>query len=204
VKGRLLLAALSLASSSAGAQPATRPQTAAAASDAEDPRRLAALGLTPFERHREIIRYTFTAPELSGGRAIGFRQVVVQLVPGPDGRSAALTLVTGRAPAAGAMRALSRRNETLSLEEYRILRSQLVRYASDLDISEQDVTTAVEACENGPAARFDMKLGGDSRMVLTRTGGCNGDATAYKAGDFLLVAAERILGAPIEGARPPR
>jgi hypothetical protein len=49
-----------------------------------------------------------------------------------------------------------------------------------------------------------MKLGGETRMVLSRTAGCNLRAAAYNAGDFLLVAAERILGAPIAGARPER
>jgi hypothetical protein len=196
----MLLWALLLTPAAAPAQPAARAVT----SDAEDVRRLAALGLTPFERQREVIRYTFSAPERSGGSATGLRQTVVQIVPGVDGRSAAVTLVTARAAAGEAMRAVSRREETISLHEYRSLRTQLVRHAADLDMREQDVSPEVEACDNAPAARLDMKLGGESRMVLSRTAGCNAEAAAYNAGDFLLVAAERIFGAPIEGARPAR
>lgn len=201
----MVLAALLLVPAAAGAQAPARVQApaTAAASDAEDVRRLAALGLTPFERQREVIRYTFAAPELSGGRAVGVRQIVVQIVPGADGRSAAMTSVTGRAAPGAPMRVVSRREETISLHEYRSLRTQLVRYATDLDFREQEVSPETERCGNAPAARFDMKLGGETRLVLSRTGGCNAEAAAYDAGDFLLVAAERILGTRIEGARPP-
>lgn len=202
MNGKLLVAALLLASGSAGAQaPARAP---ASASEAEDVRRLAALGLTPFERQREIIRYSFTAPDAAGGRTAGLRTVVVQLVPGPDLRDAVLTLAIGRTPAQGQMQVVSRRAETISLHEYRSLRTQIVRYATDLDMREQEVAPDAGRCPGAPAARLDMKLGGETRMVLSRTGGCNAEAAAYDAGDFLLVAAERILGAPIEDARPPR
>ncbi|HEX8194507.1 MAG TPA: hypothetical protein VF552_16585 [Allosphingosinicella sp.] len=204
MNGRLLVAAMLLGSGSAGAQAPVRAPVVPSGGDAENNRRLAALGLTPFERHREIIRYTYTAPEAAGGPAAGLRTVVVQLVPGPDLRDAALTLAVGRTPARGQMQVVSRRTETISLHEYRSLRTQIVRYATDLDMREQEVAPDAARCSGGPSARLDMKLGGESRMVLTRTGGCNAEAAAYDAGDFLLVAAERILGAPIEDARPPR
>jgi hypothetical protein len=201
--GRLLLAALSLVPGAAAAQAPSRVQ-ATAPSDAEDVRRLAALGLAPFERQRELIRYTFSARERAGGRATGTRVIVVQIVPGTDERSAAMALVVGRAAAGGAMRAVSRREETISLQEYRSMRTQLVRHAADLDMREQEVSPEIDRCDDAPAARFDMKLGGETRMVLSRTAGCNVRAAAYNAGDFLLVAAERIFGTAIEGARPAR
>jgi hypothetical protein len=164
----------------------------------------AAAVLVPFERHAEVIRYTFAAMEFAGGRAVAVRQVVVQLAPAANERSAELIVATGRGPLRGPLRPGERLRETIAIEEYRSLRAQIVRLAADLNLREQQVSNAVTVCSHAPWARFDMKLGGESAFTLSRTGGCHADATAYRAGDFLVTAAERIAGRPIEGARPPR
>jgi hypothetical protein len=203
-----LMTALALAASAAQPRPASdapvvRP-AGVPADDAENGARLAQLGLVPFERHAEVIRYTFAAMEFAGGRAVAIRQVVVQLAPAANERSAELVVATGRGPLRGPLRPGERRRETIGIEEYRSLRAQIVRIASDLNLREQQVSNAVTVCSHAPSARFDMKLGGESAFTLSRTGGCHADATAYRAGDFLVTAAERIAGRPIEGARPPR
>ncbi|HZF96500.1 MAG TPA: hypothetical protein VEZ20_16680 [Allosphingosinicella sp.] len=199
-----LAAMLLVPAAAAGAQTPARVH-ALPLEDAEDVRVLAVLGLAPFEREREIIRYTFRAMEFAApGRFSGWRHIVVQLVPAPDGGRAKLVLATGRTTRNGTSRMVSRREEGISGPEYRSLRTQLVRHAADLDMREQEVSSDVMVCSHGPSARFDMKLGGETGMVLSRTAGCTYSAAAYEAGDFLLVAAERIFGAPIEGARPAR
>jgi hypothetical protein len=192
--GRMLLAALLLVPGAAGARQMP------ASSAAEDVHSLTAFGFTPFQQQREVIRYTFAARE---GTA-SVRHIVVQVAPAADGRSARMTLVSARTVPGGAKPVDVRLEETISLEEYRSLRTQLVRYASDLDMTEQEVSPETVRCDNPPAVRFDMKLGGETRMVLSRHAECNAEAAAYDAGDFLLVAAERILGTRIEGHRRPR
>jgi len=204
MKAQLFFAAMLLVpAAAAGAQAPARAE-AVPDEDEEDARSLAALGLAPFEREKEIIRHTFAAMEFGGGRMTGTRRVVVQLVPSFDDGRAKLLLVIGRTLRNGTSRVISRREEWISAAEYRSLRTQLVRHAADLDMREQEVSFSIMVCSHAPWARFDMKLTGETRMVLSRTGGCNGDAAAFRAGDFLLVAAERILGMRIEGARPAR
>jgi hypothetical protein len=199
-KGMLLIAALALISSGAAAQ---RAQPAAAETeDVRDARILSSLGLSPIEREGEAIRYTFHALDAGNGGARGLRHIVVQVAPGTDERTAIVRLVTGRGALAGAPRVVERAQQTISMVEYRSLRAQLVRIATDLDMIEQEVGRAITVCSHSPWSRFDLKLGGESRMMLTRTGGCRREATAYRAGDFLVTAVERILARPIEGARP--
>lgn len=189
----LAIAALSLHTPAAAVQIETAEQT----------RRLTAFGLLPLERHGEVIRYSHSAMEFAGGRATGTRHVVIEVVPDREGRSARLLAVSGRGPLNGAPRASSRAEETISGEEYRSLRMRLVQMASGLTMREQEVSAAFTVCSHAPWARFDLKLGGDSQMLLSRGGGCDQDATAYRAGEFLLVAAERILGRRIDVPRPP-
>jgi hypothetical protein len=192
-----MFAALALQSAAADAQPA-RQQGSGDTHGAV----LAAFGLTPVDRQAEVIRYTVSTLEFAAGRATGTRHVVIQIAPARDVRSAALTVVTGRGALRAPPRVVTRREETISIEEYRSMRLQLVRLATNLNMREQEVSNSFELCSHAPWSRFDIKLGGESNMSLIRTGGCDQDATAYRAGEFLLIAAERILGQRIEGARP--
>lgn len=191
-----IFAALAMMSGAAAAQPAQRQ----APGDAHG-RVLTAFGLAPAERQAEVIRYTYSTMEFAAGRVTGTRHVVIQIAPTRDVRSAALTVVTGREALRAPPRVVTRREETISIEEYRSLRLQLVRLATNLNMREQEVSNDFEVCSHAPWSRFEVKLGGESNMSLSRTGGCNQDATAYRAGEFLLIAAERILGQSIEGAR---
>jgi hypothetical protein len=169
--------------------------------EAENRARLTQLGLVNFQRHAEVIRYTSSSLEFANGRATGLRQFVVQIAPAGNGRSAEVLAVSGRGPLAGPLRAGERHRQTISIEEYRSLRTQLLRLAANLTMREQDVSGSINVCSHAPSARFDMRLGGESRLELSRTAGCDENATAYRAGEFLLVAAERILGRRIEGVR---
>ena len=203
----MLLGLLALAAAPGDPEHSETPVIHAAGSqddDAENRARLTQLGLVAFQRHAEVIRYTSSALEFANGRATGIRQVVIQIAPAGNGRSAELLTVSGRGPLAGPLRAGERHRRTIATEEYRSLRMQLLRLATNLTLTEQEVTGAISVCSHAPSTRFDMKLGGESRLQLSRTAGCDENATAYRAGEFLLVAAERILGTRIEGVRLPR
>jgi hypothetical protein len=203
----MLLGVLALAAAPGDPEHSDVPVIHAAGSqddEAENRTRLNQLGLVNFQRHAEVIRYTSSSMEFANGRATAIRQNVVQIAPAGNGRSAELLTVSGRGPLAGPLRAGERHRRTISIEEYRSLRTQLLRLTANLSMHEQEVSGAVNICSHAPWARFDMKLGGESRLELSRTAGCDENATAYRAGEFLLVAAERILGTRIEGVRLPR
>lgn len=159
-------------------------------------------GISPLASYSHVMRYVVSLPEGHfRERRPRISKYIVQVALAGDGSRAQVLLLESETPPPAGRSPVSRYMGWITPAAFAELRQAVLRDAAALPVAESPLSAGTSHCTHSTSTRLELHSDGPAQLELTREGNCGRPASAYAAGEHLIIEAERALNRRI--LRPP-